>query len=184
MSTDAGTLQEARQEVVAAALQLAAWGLVAGASGNVSLRLPSAGTRELLAITPTQRPYDQLTAEDIVIVDFHGESVESQLPPSSETLMHVAAYRARPDVRAVVHSHSLFATVAAVRGCEIPPIIDEVVVTVGGPVKVSRYALPGTQELAEAAVSALEEHKGSCSGTTACSASGVPCRRPWTSHTW
>ena len=75
--------------------------------------------------------------------------------PSSETRLHLEIYRRRADVRAVAHTHSIYASAAAVVGRDIPPLIDEMLLTIGGPVKVSSYAFPGTQELAEAAYTAL-----------------------------
>ncbi len=148
-----------RKQTVEAANELARMGLVAGTSGNVSQRLSQAEGRELLAITPSQKPYSSLTPEDIVVVDFEGEPVEGQLVPSSETMIHVQIYKARQDVRAVIHAHPIFCSVAAVAGMDIPPIIDELVILVGGAIKVSEYAFPGTEDLARSACSALGERK-------------------------
>ncbi|MFQ5861226.1 MAG: class II aldolase/adducin family protein [Dehalococcoidia bacterium] len=139
------------------AQEMARRGLVTGTSGNASLRLPSGAQGELLAITPTQRPYSQLAPEEMVVLDLEGEQVEGELAPSSETALHLAIYRARRDVGAVLHTHSVFASVLAVTGTELPPIVDEMVVLVGGPVKVAQYAFPGTEELAQRALEALEE---------------------------
>ncbi|MBI4233692.1 MAG: class II aldolase/adducin family protein [Chloroflexi bacterium] len=146
-----------RRAVLEAAQELARQGLVIGASGNVSLRLEPQEGKDLLAITPTQRAYSTMRPEDIVVVDFDGEPVAGELPPSSELLLHVGVYRARRDVGAVIHTHSTYASVCAVAGLEIPPIIDEVVLRVGGPIAVALYAFPGTQELAERACHALGE---------------------------
>ena len=145
-----------KRAVVEAAREIASLGLVGGSSGNVSLRLqPAERDRELLAITPLGKPWSDLQDEDIVIVDFDIEPVEGDLVPSSETLLHVGAYRRRADVNAVVHTHSVYCSVAAVTGLEIPPIIDEMVIYVGGAVRVSEYAFPGSQELADAVCAAL-----------------------------
>ena len=147
---------EEKNAVVVAAQEMAALGLVTGAGGNVSSRLPTdAGSPELLAVTPFGKPYASLADDDIIVTDFDVEPVEGELPPSSETLLHVAIYRARPDVRAVMHTHSVFASVAAVGGLEIPPIVDEMIIAVGGPVEVSAYAFPGSQELADNVCAAL-----------------------------
>jgi L-ribulose-5-phosphate 4-epimerase len=151
--------RDERRAVVLASQEMAAMGLVTGPSGNVSMRLPPEGGRELLAITPTGKDYGALKDEDIVVVDFDVETVEGERAPSSEALLHVGIYRARPDVGAVVHTHSVFSSVAAVAGLEIPPLIDEVTVTVGGAIKVSEYAFPGTQELADKVCAALGERK-------------------------
>ncbi len=144
-----------RHEVWQAAQDLERMGLVSYASGNVSLRLPSDGDRMLLAITPTQVPYARLRPEDIVVIDSEGEPIEGELLPSSETPMHVGIYHARPDVRAVIHTHSVYASVCAVSGRDIPPIIDEMVFFVGGPVKLAEYGFPGTEELAQNVAAAL-----------------------------
>ena len=147
-----------KRAVVAAAQEMASLGLVTGASGNVSVRLASLEDgRELLAITPLGAAYGTMKEEDVVIADFDVEQVEGEGMPSSETLMHVGVYRMRPDVQAVIHTHPVFGSVAAVAGLEIPPIIDEMMIMVGGPVKVSEYAFPGSQELADAVSKALGE---------------------------
>lgn len=138
---------------------MAAMGLVSGTSGNVSTRLGEYEGRDLLAITASGVKYDDLGVDDIAIVDYEIEPVEGDAIPSSESLLHVAIYRRRPDVDAVVHTHALYSTVAAVAGVDIPPIIDEMVVTIGGAVRLSEYAFPGSSELAENVCDAL----GDCS---------------------
>lgn len=150
-----GKWDQQKHEVWRATQELQSAGLVGGTSGNVSVRLPPEGGRMLLAIKPTQVPYSRLKPEDIVVIDSEGEPIEGELLPSSETPIHVAVYRARPDVRAVVHTHSIFASVCAVAGLEIPPVIDEMVFFIGGSVRVADYGFPGTEELAEKVVKAL-----------------------------
>ena len=151
---------DAKRAVLLAAQQMATLGLVSGSSGNASMRLaPAEGTSDLMAITPSGVRYDALTEDDIAVVDFEVEPVEGDLTPSSEALLHVGIYQARPDVQAVMHTHSVFASVAAVAGLEIPPIVDEMMITLGGPVQVSRYGFPGTEELADNVCAALGERK-------------------------
>ena len=131
-------------------------GLVGAYSGNTSLRLSGVGDEGLLLVTPTHHPYYRLQPEELVVVNLDGEPVASGgMRPSSETRVHLEIYRNRDDVRAVAHTHSIYASVAAVVGRDIPPLIDEMLLTIGGPVKVSKYAFPGTQELAEEAWAAL-----------------------------
>ena len=84
-----------------------------------------------------------------------GEPVEEELPPSSESALHLGIYRGRADVGCVIHSHPIYATVAAVAGHEIPPLIDEVVIKIGGPVPIAEYGFPGSEELAEKSLAAL-----------------------------
>ena len=146
-----------KRAVAAAAQEMASQGLVTGTSGNVSVRLASGEGAPLLAITPSGTRYDGMTEEDVVVTDFDVEQVEGEGTPSSESLTHVAIYRARPDVHAVIHTHPLFGSAAAVAGRDIPPIVDEMTITLGGPVKVSEYAFPGSEEMAQAVCAALGE---------------------------
>lgn len=129
--------------------------LVGGASGNVSARVP--GRPDLFAITPSRVPSHRVRPEDVLIVDFEVEPVEGEGIPSSESLTHVAVYRARPDVGAVIHTHPVYASAFAVAGKAIPCILDEQVVFIGGPVEVADYAMAGTEALAQRAVAALGE---------------------------
>jgi len=145
---------EFRQDIVLAGRELLAKGLVAGTWGNISLRLPSS---ELIAVTPSGRDYQTLSKEDIVIVNLQGETVAGRHKPSSETPLHVAIYRARPDVKAIVHTHSIFASACAVARRPIPPIIEDLVQIAGGDIAVAAYALPGTEELAQQAVRSLAD---------------------------
>jgi L-fuculose-phosphate aldolase len=148
---------DARREVMETSQEMYRQGLVRGSSGNVSLRLEPMEGRLLLAITPSRKDYRRLTADQVQIVDFEGEPVEGALVPSAETMLHVAVYRARPDVQAVMHTHSTYASALAVAGMELPPILDELVVVTGGPVAVAEYGFSGSEELAERAVRALGE---------------------------
>jgi L-fuculose-phosphate aldolase len=143
-----------RTAVLETAQELARLGLVSGASGNVSLLIP--GETPLVAITPSRRSYRSMTAEDIPVIDFEADPIYGDLPPSSETMLHLAVYAARRDVRSVVHTHSVYASVCAVAGMEIPPVIDEVVVLVGGSIRVAPYQPPGSEELAQSACEALK----------------------------
>ena len=144
-----------RAAVCETAQELDRLGLVAGASGNVSLLIP--GDPPFVAITPSRKTYRNMTADDVPVIDFDCEPALGDLPPSSETALHLAVYRARKDAKAVVHTHSVYATVCAVAGIEVPAVIDEVAVTVGGAVRVTEYAPPGSKELADKAVEALED---------------------------
>jgi L-fuculose-phosphate aldolase len=149
--------EEEKQQVLGACRRIAAAGLVAGASGNVSRRVEGADGVPLVAITPSQVPYDRLTADDILVIDFERNLLEGEGHPSSETVAHLAVYRARADVGAVIHTHSIYASALAVAGLEIPPLIDEQVVILGGTVPVAEYAMSGSQELADKVCAALGE---------------------------
>ncbi len=149
--------EDQRLELHAACEEMYRRGLVGAYSGNASLRLEGDLEEGLLLVTPTQRPYYRLRPEDLVVVDLSGEPVSDGLAPSSETALHLEIYRTREDVDAVVHTHSLCASAAAVAGREIPPIVDEMVFHIGGGIPIGDYAFPGSPELALIAARTMGE---------------------------
>jgi L-fuculose-phosphate aldolase len=138
--------REARKTVLEAALKMSEKGLVVGTSGNISLRLSPRGERQLMAITPTSHHYDTLDIHDIPIIDFNGQMVEGSLPPSIETPLHIGIYRARKNINAIIHTHSVFASAVAVAGFDIPTILEDQAALLGGEIKLAGYALSGTPE--------------------------------------
>ncbi|HEX7364671.1 MAG TPA: class II aldolase/adducin family protein [Dehalococcoidia bacterium] len=144
-----------KKQLIEAAQEMERKGLVVGTAGNISLRLKDPDGRELLAITPSGRYYDSLKVDDIVVVDFAGQKVEGELKASIETPMHIEVLKSRKKMNAVVHAHPAFCSAIAVAGMDIPPLIDEQVILIGGEIKVAEYAFPGTPELAKSAVAAL-----------------------------
>jgi L-fuculose-phosphate aldolase len=144
-----------KRQVIEAAQEMEKKGLAVGTAGNISLRLKDPGGRELLAITPSGRYYDSLKVDDIVVVDFAGQKVEGELKASIETIMHIEVHKARKKINAVVHAHPAFCSAIAVARLDIPPLIDEQVIYIGGEIKVAQYGFPGTPELAKSVVSAL-----------------------------
>ena len=144
-----------KKMVLDTAQQMVARGLVVGTMGNVSMRLRTPAGEEYIAITPSSCYYDSLTVDDIVIVNFEGECVEGDKRPSIETMLHTSIYEARESIQAIVHCHSLFSCVVSATSKEIPPLLDEQVVCLGGTVQVADYALPGSMELVRNVVAAL-----------------------------
>ena len=149
--------REEKKIVLEAAQKMLEKGLVVGTAGNVSLRLPPEGKRELLAITPSSRHYDLLGVNDIQVIDFETKSVEGELPPSIETILHIGIYRARENVNAVIHTHSVFASAISVAGLDIPAILDDQVAFLGGEIKLAKHALTGSQEQVANVLAALED---------------------------
>jgi len=145
-----------RHDLVDAIRSASTHGLVVATEGNVSARIVEDASY-LVAMTPTAIPYQQMTSADIVIVDHQGNSIEGFREPTSEMALHLEAYRARPDVKAAMHTHPVYATVLGLLGKEIPLILDELIPLVGGTVPISTYALSGTQDLANNARVALGE---------------------------
>ncbi|HIB05434.1 MAG TPA: class II aldolase/adducin family protein [Candidatus Marinimicrobia bacterium] len=103
------------------------------------------------------RHYSELRNEDIVIVNSELDSIGKSGVPSSESLLHLSIYTDRPDVNAVVHTHATFSSVASLSSKGIPPILDEMVIYIGGSIDVSKYAFPGTEELAQRVCEALSD---------------------------
>lgn len=143
---------EARALVCEHAKRMWKAGLVVGSAGNISVRAPDP---ERWIITPSSIAYDVLTPEDVVVIDADEDLVEGERAPSFETPVHLAVYRARPDVGAVVHTHSRYATIMALLRRPIAPVLDEMVVYLGGQVEVARYGTSGSAELAKNVVDAL-----------------------------
>jgi L-fuculose-phosphate aldolase len=141
-------------EVVWVARALRERGLAIGTSGNVGARLADGR----IAITPATMDYDDITADDVVIVEPDGSPSEGHRQPSSELALHVAVFAARPDVQAIVHSHSPFATSFAAARRPVPAVHYVLALLVGpgrDTLRVAPYATFGTTELAWNAVQTL-----------------------------
>lgn len=144
-----------KQEVLDTAQKMSQRGFVVGTSGNVSLRFKDSGGRDLVAITPSGRPYDTMKLNDIVVVDLDGLRVEGELSPSIETMLHTEIYKVRKKANAVIHTHPVYGSIIAVAGLEIPAILDDQVTQMGGEIKVARYALSGSPEMTANVLAAL-----------------------------
>ena len=143
-----------RVEIVRVARLLRERGLAIGTSGNVGARLEDGR----IAITPSTMDYDEMTPDHVVIVEADGTPSEGRHSPSSELQLHLAVFAARPDVRAIVHSHSPFATTFAAVRREIPAVhyVLALLVEPGrDTIRVAPYATFGTEELARNAVTTL-----------------------------
>lgn len=146
-----------REELVRVAGRMLAVGLVIGTSGNLSTRQ---GDR--LLVTPSGADYDQMSAEDVVVVAVQepgSVAQEQDRVASSELPLHRAVYRSSPEVAAVVHTHSRFATAVGLVVDELPAV-HYAINGLGGPVRVAAYATFGTAELAAGVATALRGRSG------------------------
>lgn len=125
-------------------------GLVVGSVGNLSFRVP-----EGVRITPTRLPYDRMSSRDLVTVDLDGEPVRGTRAPSRELALHLAVYRARPDVSAIVHAHSPHAVAWSFLGSPLTPAIEEQEYYEIGEVRVTDPAPAGSPQLARDAPGVL-----------------------------
>lgn len=140
-----------RQDVVNALRALGEKQLNKGTAGNVSVRT---GTGML--VTPTGVSPVHLTPEQVVHVSLDGQADPGQLKPSSEWQMHAAIYRARPDMAAIVHCHSPYATMLACAHKPIPAMHYMVAAAGGDCIPLADYARFGSPALSAAAAAALQ----------------------------
>jgi len=141
---------EVREAVRSTAVAMAVAGLAIGSSGNVSARFG-----EHILITASGVPYTRIEADQVIEIDRQGRGLSGRGEPSSEWRMHVAIYDARPDVEAIVHTHSPMATAAAIALVALPVLHDEGKILFGEAIPVSTHQPPGTWELAQAVIAAL-----------------------------
>ena len=169
---DKGNLEKIRQSVVEAGLVLAHSSMTIGTYGNISCRVDE----NHIAITPSGRDYEQLTSADIVVTDLKGDvqKIDSDdgnkskdpgnnpgnnavpLRPSSELPLHLEIYKNFPEARAIVHTHSVYASALAVAHKDLPPVIEDLTQITGGAVRCTEYTMAGTKELGRNAVQAME----------------------------
>ncbi len=139
-------LQELREQVWKANMALPAEGLVTWTSGNASGRDPETN---LMVIKPSGVLFEDLTPEDLVVLDMDGKVVEGERGPSSDTATHLWIYRNRADVNGIVHTHSNYATAFAAANRPIPPVLTAIADEFGGPIPVGGYASIGGKEIGE-----------------------------------
>lgn len=148
-------LKELRQEVYESLMELPKNHLVTMHSGTVSGRDPQSG---LIVIKPTGFRYDKLTPEDLSVLDLDGKCIEGKLRPSSDTETHLYIYKRRADINGIVHTHSPFASIFAVLGKPIPPVMTSAAL-LGGEIPIGGYAPVGGEDIGSEIMAKL----GNCS---------------------
>lgn len=149
-------LTEERNAVAKLGKRMLEQDLTKGTGGNIS-----AQSGDHVAISPSGMPYDEITSEDVPIVDLHGEQITGERTPSSEFRMHTDVLRERSEVGGVVHTHSPYASTFASLG-EPVPASHYLIAFVGDRVPVAPYETYGTAELAETALETLGEEYNAC----------------------
>jgi L-ribulose-5-phosphate 4-epimerase len=150
------TVASLRAEVAGLHRELTRYELVIWTAGNVSARVPG---RDLMVIKPSGVSYDTLTPESMVVTDLHGELVDGEHSPSSDTAAHAYVYRHRPDVGGVVHTHSTYATAWAARAEPIPCVLTMIADEFGGEVPVGPFALIGDDSIGRGIVDTLKDSR-------------------------
>lgn len=138
-------LSSERELIVQYGKRLLTAGLTTGTGGNLSILNAEAS---LIAISPSGVAYEDMKPEDVAVTSPDGSIFSADRKPSSEIHFHLALYKTRPDIRAIVHTHSVYATTFACLGEEIPAV-HYLVGFCGKKVPVAPYATFGTPELAD-----------------------------------
>ena len=145
-------LEVLRDTVYNLHLELPRQGLVTWTSGNLSARDHESG---LMVIKPSGVVYEELTPENMVILDLDGNVIEGKHKPSSDTATHLYIYRHRSDVGGIVHTHSTFATAFAANARPIPPILTAICDEFGGQIPVGKFAPIGGEEIGKEVVASI-----------------------------
>jgi L-fuculose-phosphate aldolase len=172
--------QNLRIQIVSRARELEAAGLNRGSSGNISARCGDA-----MLITPTAVPSRELEPAMLarMPLDANDARWEGSLPPSSEWRFHRDLLRARPDFKAVIHTHSPFATILSIARRPIPAVHYMMAAFGGSEIRCSDYACYGTQALSDAVLSAIEGMAGCLMGNHGMIVGGPDlARATWLAH--
>lgn len=146
-------LQEAREQVAEYGRELIRRGLTAGTFGNLSLYVPEA---KVMVISPSGMDYDKIGPADVAVLTMDGVQLDGSRKPSSEVALHRVFYQKRPEARAVVHTHSTYATLMSCLGLPLEPI--HYLIAYGGrSVPCVPYYPFGSAELAQAAWEGMGE---------------------------
>ena len=143
-----------REEIVEIHRHLYQLGFSVANDGNTSVRLD----RRRILITPSGLNKAKLEPSQIATVDIDGKPLSGNYPPSSEILVHVGVYQARPDVTAIIHAHPPFCIACSLAGVSLDDYyLPEVVLTLGK-IPTARYATTGTQAAADAVLEYIVNH--------------------------
>jgi L-fuculose-phosphate aldolase len=140
-----------RKEIIDYGLKSYSSGFVTETEGNLSARLGE----DRFLVTPSHVPYEKRQADDVVLIDGAGNVIKGTRRPTSETKMHLAVFKARPEVNGIVHAHPLYCTMLAVMGEPLRPVLDEMLPYLGGVIEVTQFAPSGSAEIAAECVKSL-----------------------------
>jgi L-fuculose-phosphate aldolase len=148
-----GRFKKERKDVARFMRRLYKQGLTSTSGGNISLRLPD----NIIAITPSATDKGRMKWKEVGLINIMGENLTPDLKPSIESGMHLAIYKRKPDVKAIVHAHPVCASAFTAMKCSIETnLTAEACAILGTPVVVP-YALMGTAELANIAADHIEK---------------------------
>ena len=129
-------------------------GFIVGTAGNVSMRIKLPNGEDGFLLTPSTIPYDDMTVDDMVLIDKNLNVIVGIRNPTSEKHLHVNILQSRRDVNAVIHSHAPYSTILSIARIPLGPIVDEIIPFIGG-CEVAQYGMAGTEEISQKALAAL-----------------------------
>lgn len=151
------SIDDLKAQVVETAKRASRLRLIPATHGNFSARDSAS---DLVFITPSQWPYEELTPDDVITVDVHGKVLDGKHEPSSETAVHCRVYDRRPDINGVVHVEPRYTNGFGLVGREIPPVITTLYLAIGGSVPVAPFVPSGSAEFADTALEAMGDRFG------------------------
>jgi L-ribulose-5-phosphate 4-epimerase len=138
-------LEVLKEKVVVLAKEMLIRQLTDGTSGNISMIDRKTGA---IVITPSSMPYNDMTSDQICVLDKTGKLIEGGFKPSSEWQMHLGAFTARKEINCVMHTHSRYLIALACTHTDLPAITVDMAAYCGAVAPVVPYRTPGTEELA------------------------------------
>ncbi len=150
------TLSEYKEGIVEICKRLLNDGHVIGSAGNVSMRVKTE-EKEIVLITPSNVNYEEMSENDILIIDLEGKVLHGERNPSVEKYLHLGVYKEREDVNVIIHSHGIYSTILSTLKLSLPPVMEELVPYLGGEITCSEYGEAGSEELAMNVLKSLEE---------------------------
>ncbi len=145
--------QQSREQLLATSQRMVELGLNRGTAGNASVRLGDG-----MLITPSALPVAEMKADSMVRMDLEGKVLQGG-KPSSEWRFHRDIFVARPEICAVLHMHSTFATTIACLGKDVPAVHYHIAIAGGGSIRCTPYTIFGEQNLSDLALEALHDRK-------------------------
>jgi len=160
------------QEIIDTSKILLEKGLIIGTAGNLSMRITLPNGEDGYLLTPSTVRYEDLTPDDMVLVDRNLNVIAGTRNPTSEKHLHVNVYLHREDIKSIIHSHAPYSTILSIARMPLGPIVDEIIPFIGG-CELADYGMAGSEEISLKAVEALgnnycvflANHGNVCCGT-------------------
>lgn len=144
-------MESLKADIVKYGKKIKSANLVSGTWGNISIR-----QGDKIYITPCGIDYDNLLPEDIVTLNLDGKVIDGNKKPSTELNTHIELYKFREDINSIIHIHSIYATSIAAARKNIPAIVDDMAMIIGGEVPCAKYAFPGSKTIAQNIIEVIE----------------------------